>query len=86
MPQLAWIVNKDRLNSRAHIAKYTGPLLISHGTADEVIPFSQGEALFAAANEPKGFLEIPGGTHNDWLNEEYLQTLQQFFDDLPPAK
>jgi uncharacterized protein len=40
------------------------PKLIAHGRQDEVISFSHGEKLFAAAAEPKRFLPFEGG-HND---------------------
>jgi len=40
------------------IPDYTKPLLVIHSKQDEVVPFAMGQALFAAANEPKAFLEI----------------------------
>jgi len=40
------------------IPDYTKPLLVIHSTEDEVVPFAMGQTLFAAANEPKAFLEI----------------------------
>lgn len=40
------------------IADYTKPLLVIHSKEDEVVPYAMGQALFAAANEPKAFLEI----------------------------
>ena len=40
------------------------PVLIIHGTKDNVIPFSQGKALFELANEPKRFVEVEGADHN----------------------
>jgi fermentation-respiration switch protein FrsA (DUF1100 family) len=36
------------------------PLLVVHGDADEVVPFSQGQAVFRVANEPKQFWRVPG--------------------------
>ena len=41
------------------------PLLVAHGDDDEVVPYALGEALFAAAGEPKRFLHLPGAHHND---------------------
>jgi fermentation-respiration switch protein FrsA (DUF1100 family) len=39
------------------------PSLFVHGTDDELVPFSEGEAIYAVAPAPKAFLELPGGTH-----------------------
>ena len=56
---------QTQLNSAAKIANYHGPLLQSHGTADRLIPYAIGCRLFDAANQPKRFIPIPGGDHND---------------------
>jgi fermentation-respiration switch protein FrsA (DUF1100 family) len=61
----------DRLNSAALIPKYRGPLLQSHGDADRIVPFALGRALFDAAHEPKTFVTLPGGDHNDAPTEDY---------------
>jgi fermentation-respiration switch protein FrsA (DUF1100 family) len=47
------------------IGMITAPVLILHGDADQSIPLSQGQALFNAANQPKGMIVYPGGNHND---------------------
>jgi hypothetical protein len=41
-----------------------------------------GQQLFAAANEPKQFVTIAGGDHNDPQTEEYYAVLSAFFDRL----
>ncbi len=50
--------------TRDAVEKVASPVLVVHSRDDEIIPFHHGEAIFAAANEPKTFLEIRGG-HND---------------------
>ena len=50
--------------TRDHVSEVTVPVLVVHSRDDEIIPFHHGEAIFAAANEPKTFMEIRGG-HND---------------------
>ncbi len=50
--------------TRDHVAEVSSPVLVVHSREDEIIPFKHGEAIYAAANEPKTFLEIRGG-HND---------------------
>jgi hypothetical protein len=50
---------------------------------DGVIPFRLAQRLFEAANEPKKFVAIPGGDHNDPPAIEYLQALDHFLGSLP---
>lgn len=73
-----------RLNSLSKIGRYCGPVLISHGDADEVVPFDHGKALFEAALQPKQFIAIPGGMHNDPQPESYRLALDEFIERLPP--
>ena len=72
-----------RFDSRAKIGYYHGPLLQSHGTGDTIVPYEIGRRLFDAANEPKRFVTIPEGDHNDLPNRECYQTLTEFLDGLP---
>jgi fermentation-respiration switch protein FrsA (DUF1100 family) len=48
-----------------------------------VVPFEQGKRLFAAANEPKRFIHVPGGGHNDSVTEEFHTALGEFLAKLP---
>jgi uncharacterized protein len=77
-PKLAWLVPAAKLDSATQIARFKGPLLQSHGDADRTIPYSLGEKLFKAANEPKRFVTIPGGDHNDARTIEYTAELARF--------
>jgi hypothetical protein len=40
-------------------------VLVMHGDDDHVVPIEQGRALFEGIGEPKQFVPIPGGDHND---------------------
>lgn len=73
---------RNRYDSLARISRYSGPVFLSHGTADRTIPFSHGQTLFAAATGPKEFFEIPGGDHNDAEPEDYIPALHRFLDSL----
>ena len=56
------------------------PVLIVHSRDDEIVPIQHGRELFAAAHEPKGFLEIRGG-HNDGFllsRQSYVAGLDAF--------
>jgi uncharacterized protein len=85
--QVPWLpmglMLSTRMNSLAKIKEYRGPLLLSHGDADEVVPYKHGEALFEAAPGPKRFVTNRGGKHNDAQPEEYRQALDDFISQLP---
>jgi fermentation-respiration switch protein FrsA (DUF1100 family) len=54
---------RDRFDSVRTLASYRGPLLVVHGSRDQIIPIAHGRALAAAVPGAK-FVEIPCG-HND---------------------
>lgn len=77
-PMLVW-----GLDSRSKIGRIHAPMLFLQGDQDEVIPPRLGQALFAAAPEPKSFWVIAGAGHNDILESagpQYRQRLQAFYE------
>jgi fermentation-respiration switch protein FrsA (DUF1100 family) len=72
------LLMRTKLDSRAKIGDYHGPLLQTHGDADQVIPYKLGRKLFDAANEPKRFVPIPGGGHNDPPSPQFVAALDEF--------
>ena len=59
-----WLM-RDPFLSREHIKDVHAPLLIIHGTADQVIPVEEGKRLFASANEPKSLVIVEGAEHGN---------------------
>jgi uncharacterized protein len=55
----------DRYDTAAHIKSVTAPLLILHGEEDDIVPVSQGRAVFDLANAPKVIKTFPGAGHAD---------------------
>jgi uncharacterized protein len=76
---------RTQLDAAKAIKNYHGPYLQVHGTADTIVPFSIGKQLFAAANEPKQFVEISAGDHNDPRTPQFYAALDKLIDSLPPA-
>lgn len=71
----------DRFRSLSKIKSVSCPVLVMHGTNDEVIPFRHGEKLFERANAPKLSLWIDKARHNDLFEiagARYRQALQDF--------
>lgn len=80
-----WVM-KNRFPSIERIAAYRGPLLQSHGTADEVVPYEMGRRLFEAApSREKRFFTCEGGDHNCPQPDAYYQALTEFLASLPPT-
>jgi fermentation-respiration switch protein FrsA (DUF1100 family) len=78
-------VPKSRFDSLRKIRDVHAPILIAHGTRDEVVPYEMGRQLFQAANEPKRFYTVDGAGHNDMLEaggEPYLACLANFVAEL----
>lgn len=59
------IVPWDRFDNWKRMPNIKQPLLLIHGEADEIVPYSHGEAVFAAHPGPKEFLSLPDIGHND---------------------
>jgi len=72
------ILMRTRFDNLAKIGRCRRPVFIAHGTADDVVPFAHGEALFAAANEPKEFLRLEGFGHDLDLGDRLCVPLAQF--------
>jgi len=69
-----------RYNTLARMERINCPVLIAHSREDGMIPFQQGRKLFAAAREPKTFVEL-SGDHNDGavlISTDYRQVLDAF--------
>jgi pimeloyl-ACP methyl ester carboxylesterase len=61
-------IDFDRLRPRDVVARIAPrPLLIVHGSEDDVVPPSDGDELLAAAREPKELWRVDGAAHTDTL-------------------
>ncbi len=58
----------DRFDTLSRAAATKIPVLIVHGTADEVVPFTMGQALSHAFPNAR-FVPVPGGGHYLYENE-----------------
>jgi fermentation-respiration switch protein FrsA (DUF1100 family) len=74
----------NRMDNEAKIGRVRCPVLITHGTADDVVPFEQGERLFAAAPEPKRLVRLEGHGHPPPQQKEFFETVRQFLASTSP--
>jgi fermentation-respiration switch protein FrsA (DUF1100 family) len=55
----------QRFDSIAKVGQLRLPVLYIHGTADEIVPFEMGKALYNATPFARGFVTVPAGRHED---------------------
>lgn len=55
----------QRFESIKKVALLDLPVLYIHGTADRVVPYSMGLALYEQSGGRKRFVAVPGGGHDD---------------------
>jgi len=68
-------------NSIDKVPKITSPVLVIHGTEDEVIDISHGLAIFEQCPRTVEPLWVEGAGHNDVeLYGEYVDRLKQFIE------
>lgn len=74
----------DLLSVMQSLVNRTMPVLILHGTKDEIVPIRQARLLYQTAGQPKTFVQIDGGDHQfnqhgqiasqavlDWLTDNF---------------
>jgi len=74
--------------TRDYVRQVECPVLVVHSPDDEIIPFRQGEAIYAAANEPKKLLRLSGSHNEGFLltGASYVRGLEDFVTTyLPPT-
>ena len=68
------------------VSKVASPVLVIHGTEDEVIDFSHGLAMYERCPRAVEPLWVEGAGHNDIeLYAQYLERLKQFITVELPA-
>jgi hypothetical protein len=76
-----------RFPTAAHLQDYRGRLLVIHGEADSIIPFSRGQRVFErAASADKVFVSLERADHNDMHADHpaYWPAVDRFLG--PPAR
>lgn len=75
---------RNRYDSVARLSEYRGPLIVSHGGRDRVVPFSHGERLFELSPSPnKRFLPQPERGHDDPLPKDYWEAARDLLRESP---
>ncbi len=81
----------DVFDNLSKIKALQCPILVIHGTEDQVIPFWHGKQLFEQANvfPQNKFVPVQGANHNNLVSlmgEDYLKTIQSFIQSIAPLQ
>lgn len=82
------VLLRYHFNSIGKIGDLAIPVLVTHSPDDETVPYEMGEALYAAAPQPKRFCRLSGG-HNDreyFADLAYLEALDWITGHRMPDK
>jgi pimeloyl-ACP methyl ester carboxylesterase len=77
-----WLLTQQ-FDSLSKVRSLQVPILLIHGTADDTIPATMSQDLFAAAPNPKHLLLIPDANHDNVARlggNQFLQTIKQFIE------
>jgi hypothetical protein len=85
LPLLGPLAARGRLETAKKLKRVKAPVLVIHGTRDQVIDYALGQEVFEAAREPKQFWSVEGAQHSDIVEvagEQYITRLREFLDRL----
>jgi uncharacterized protein len=74
------LLTTERFDTRLHLHHVACPVLVTHSVEDRQVPYAEGQALLAAAREPKSFFALHG-EHAQALEimpGEYLEAILSF--------
>ena len=88
LPTFLHLLGKNRFESARKLKTVKAPILIAHGDPDLTIPTAEAQLLYAAANEPKTLLIVPGAGHVVFgtAGEQYLVQVERFMRDSIKAR
>jgi len=58
------LLSRYKYDTERYVRNVSGPVLVAHSRDDEIIPYEEGEKIYAAISGSREFLEMRGG-HND---------------------
>ncbi len=85
---LAALLSRGDFPSHRRVGELRCPVLLVHGTRDEIVPFAEGERLHSAAPPGTELWPVEGAGHNDFFEvagPEYLVRLGKRLRSWVPA-
>ncbi len=78
------LLSRFRYNTLEYAAQADCPVLVAHSPEDDIVPYSQGRALYEALDQPKQFLQLQGDHNAGFLISEttYVEGVNDFLQRL----
>lgn len=73
---------KDKFENYKKIKNINAPILVMHGEADQIVPFSMGKKIFESANKPKYSYFTKYDNHMMEYDENLVLALKSFIRSL----
>ena len=76
------LILHDDFKSDIFVKKVYAPILIFHGTSDSIVPYEEGQKLFAAINSQKKFVTIQNAGHLNFGDDFLIIEMSKFFNEI----
>ena len=76
------LILKDKFENYKKIKNINSPILVMHGEADQIVPFSMGKKIYEIANEPKYSYFTKYDNHMMEYDEKLVLALKSFLKSL----
>ena len=73
---------KDKFENDKKIRNINSPILVMHGEADQIVPFSMGKKIYEIANEPKYSYFTKYDNHMMEFDERLVNAIKSFIESL----
>ncbi len=80
----ASLICRIRLPTEQYISESKCPVAVLHSRHDGLVPYEHGKALYAAAPDPKLFLDLSGNHNETMAHDKYGDVLEQVFTRFLP--
>ncbi len=80
LPRFLLVRLEEAFATRRWVRDAKAPLLVIHGSEDQLVPLSMGREIYEAGKDPKEWFLVPGAGHNDvfWIGGgEYFRRIAE---------
>jgi hypothetical protein len=67
------LILTQKFDALSKIGEVKMPVLVAHGTRDNVVPFEMSQQLYDAVRTPKRFVRVEGASHHNLVYRGFDQ-------------